>query len=373
MDASASPADSAGAKSFQDTFWSILTSRTGLRPTAVGRITVRHHLAERLGGAPDAYLHHLSTCSDQDDEMQFWMHHLAIQESSFYRGAQEWNEWRTHLFPLLAPKGPAGNHRLRAASVGTAHGEEALTLALELIEAGWPEDSFEIDAFDIQPAFVSILQNGGPWSDRAVQAIPAPIRSRAFTHRASGWFCMPSPVNRIRPQVLNLAATRGRLPRSEYDIILCRNVIIYFEQTLAEDVLRNLHAHVRPGGVLVVGPAEGQLALNAGLPPLALPHLLVFRQSGTQGPEPPSERIEAIASLEVPRDSSPRIAAMRHLLPEVLSSLGDGDRSHFARILRTVLPLLDGLADVEVILAEDGITVGIVRMLLSSLPAPEES
>lgn len=185
---------------------------------------------------------------DQDErEYQELLDALTINVTKFYRNAETWSALRPHLAALWAARGG----RLRVWSAGCASGEEPYTIAMLLAQAAGQE-SLEhafIDATDIDRLSLERTRQA-QYADSAFTEMPADLRRRYF---ASG-----QPADAIRRLVRVLAhdLTNEKPPRPPYDLIVCRNVVIYFERIAQERLFQVFVDALAPGGVLLLGKVE---------------------------------------------------------------------------------------------------------------------
>ena len=196
---------------------------------------------------------------DQDArEYQELLDALTINVTKFFRNAETWNALRPYL-KTLARQQPG----LRVWSAGCASGEEPYTIAVLLAETigdGGLERSF-IDATDIDRLSLERTRQAR-YPEGAFSEMPADLRRRYFRDG--------QPVQPVRDVVRVLAhdLTREPPPRPPYDLIVCRNVVIYFERGAQERLFQTFVTALVPGGILVLGkvetlfgPARAQLTL----------------------------------------------------------------------------------------------------------------
>jgi len=159
-------------------------------------------------------------------------------------------------------------------SSGCAHGEEAYTLALLASEAFAPDPApVSVLGTDISARALAVA-SAGRYGRRAVRAVSTQARGQYFEQQADGTYLVG---DRLRAMVRlgrhNLA--HDPFPpsgESAFDVIACRNVLIYLGAPLAERVIDGLERALRPGGVLVLGAADVLLRNpNAPRPPAGPP------------------------------------------------------------------------------------------------------
>ncbi|HEU4385768.1 MAG TPA: protein-glutamate O-methyltransferase CheR [Anaeromyxobacteraceae bacterium] len=176
--------------------------------------------------------------------------HSVVGETYFYRHPEQFAALQRHLF---AQPGP-----IRAWCAGCATGEEPYSLAMALLEAGRDGAGDRILATDVSGRALERARRGryGHWS---LRRLPAELLARHFQGDGAEDRALPP---RIRDMV---AFGRQNLvtdppPAGPFDLVLCRNVLIYFAPKAAAEVLRRLVAAVRRGGFLALGPVELSLA-----------------------------------------------------------------------------------------------------------------
>lgn len=176
----------------------------------------------------------------------------VVGETSFFRHPEQF-EALAELLPALGAAGP-----LDIWCAGCSSGEEPYSLAMTLCEAGREGD--RLLATDISEEALARARLGryGPWSLRRLRA-----DRRARWFRPAGPDAELDPLLRERVTLRrhNLAADP---PPGPFDLVLCRNVVIYFEPAVATRALHRLLGTLRAGGLLVLGPVE--LPLAASLP-----------------------------------------------------------------------------------------------------------
>jgi chemotaxis protein methyltransferase CheR len=199
---------------------------------------------------------------------------LRVGETRFFRDPAQWQALRSQVLPGL------GVERVRALSVGCSTGEEAYTLAMVLDqEASLFEDGFRVVGMDRSEAALTVAR-AAIYPTSSASDLPAPLQARYLD--SAGRDAL-SVVQRIRAQVSFVTRdVMNGLPPGQYEIVLCKNMLIYFgEQARARVVETLLHALV-PGGALLVARSEVPLvrALGQGSR-LVAPGVFVFdRKSG---------------------------------------------------------------------------------------------
>ncbi len=181
--------------------------------------------------------------------------HAVVKETYFYRHPEQWASV-TRLLATRPPEQP-----LSAWSAGCATGEEAYTLAMVLHDAGRRCASDRVLGTDISGRALEVAR-AGRYREWSLRALPATLRARHFTSEHDAHRVHEERRAAVRFAQHNLLGAPP--PGGPFDLVACRNVLLYFKPAAARTVLGRLHAALRPGGLLLVGPIEEPL--TTGLP-----------------------------------------------------------------------------------------------------------
>lgn len=193
--------------------------------------------------------------------------YLVVGETYFQRDPSTWQEiGQQLLLPLLRQRAQQGERRLRLWSAACCSGEEAYTLLFlldELLGAALDDWQIELLGSDLNPAFIAQARAGryGPYAFR--QSSPG-WRERYFVAEGPYWRVAPRWRSRIRFAVHNLADVAPSPAAAGFDLILCRNVLMYLTPAAIRASLAQLQAQLQPEGSLLLSAAEAGLAVNAG-------------------------------------------------------------------------------------------------------------
>jgi chemotaxis protein methyltransferase CheR len=194
---------------------------------------------------------------------------ITINVSQLWRNPEQWLTLERHVLPALA----ADSQRLRAWSAGCSYGAEAYTLAA-LCRDAIPGTRVEIRGTDIDARMVAAAREGR-FSVADARDAPAAAMKRHFESDETGWRARAELRMLVRFEEGDLLRITPR-PES-YDLILCRNTVIYFGEAVRDALHARFVAALRPGGILVVGSTERVV----GAPQLGLtsPHPFVYRRA----------------------------------------------------------------------------------------------
>jgi chemotaxis protein methyltransferase CheR len=184
---------------------------------------------------------------------------LSVQETYFWR---ELDQVRAFVDVLVPQHVAAGRGEVRVWSAACATGEEPLSLAMALNEAGWfGHASIEIWASDVSPAALAQAARG-VYRERSFRALPVALREKYFSPVAGGWQVNPGLHARVRYRCANLLDPdeTALLDSSRY--IFCRNVFIYFSPATTAQVVARLAQKMPRPAFLFVGVSESLLRLS---------------------------------------------------------------------------------------------------------------
>jgi chemotaxis protein methyltransferase CheR len=208
--------------------------------------------AERRGHVGLApYLELLASDPAAADE---FLDRVTINVSNLWRNPEQWERLQAEIVPALAADGT-----LRAWSAGCSYGAEAYTLAA-VCRLAAPTAFTSILGTDIDRRAIDRAREGD-FSAEDVRDAPANALTRFFTTEGERW----RPTAELRALVSFEVGDLLRLrpPVAAYDLVLCRNTVIYFNEEVRDGLHERLAAALRPGGILVVGATERVTAPEA--------------------------------------------------------------------------------------------------------------
>lgn len=187
---------------------------------------------------------------------------ITINVSQLWRNPEQWTVIERELLPELSAYG-----QLRAWSAGCSYGAEAYTLAT-LCQLTCPGTRTTIEGTDIDRRMVERARRG-IFTTADARTAPRHQLQAGFDAVEGGWRAKPELRAKTRFAAGDLLRMSPR-PRS-YDLILCRNTVIYFAEPVRDELHAKLAAALRPGGYLVIGSTErltapAQLGLTVARP-----------------------------------------------------------------------------------------------------------
>lgn len=190
------------------------------------------------------------------DEVNHLLNTILINVTEFFRDPPAWEILRHEILPNLLKRIKPG-HSFRAWSAGCASGEEPYSIAILLAEHFGPriqDYDIKIYATDIDEDALNTARRG-EYSLEAVRSVRPEWREKYFHGKGL------LRVNReIRRLVIFGRSNLGHdAPISHVSLLVCRNVLIYFDSDLQKQILTRLHYALEPGGILFLGKSESQL------------------------------------------------------------------------------------------------------------------
>ena len=242
----------------------LIQERAGLVYNEHNRDLLASRIAGRLldlgfGSFLD-YYYLLKYDPSADAEWGQLMDALTVRETYFWREIDHVRALVDTVVPLHAARRPGVPLRIWSAACAT--GEEPLTIAVALQEAGWFERMpIELYASDISPAAIQKAR-AGVFPERSFRNLPPALRVRYFEPMSSGWRIAPHLHARVRWSVANLLASDEVRPLASVPVIFCRNVFIYFSEATIRKTVHFFFERMLAPGYLFVGVSEPLLRLT---------------------------------------------------------------------------------------------------------------
>ena len=280
------------------------------------------------GLGPDAFLRAASDPARRRALVERLIDEVTVQETAFVRDRAQFDSipWSRLLHAAHA----AGSEVIRVWSAGCATGEEAYTLALLAAEAFAPAPPpVDVLGTDISGAAVAAATIGR-YHERSVRALDPALRRRYLDRQDDGSCVVGGQLRRlVRLARHNLA--RDQIPplgEPGFELIACRNVLIYIDPPLGRQVIESLERALRPDGLLLLGPADA--LRRAPGPPLPVqpaglalaPKRPLRRPLGT---EASLSREQRLAAALAAADQGDHDAALAHVASLLAASPLDSD------------------------------------------------
>ena len=239
----------------------IIYERAGIHFPENKKYVLESRLARRLDELGvdnyDQYIAFLTLGPYQTQEFQEMFNRITINETSFFRNEPQLDVFEKQVLPDLM-EAREGTRRLRVWSAACSTGEEPYTLAILLhrtLGLRLMDWRIEILGTDISELALTAAQAGG-YTDYALRTTPALVKQRYFRHEGSLWVLDPAIRSMVNFEVHNLKDRLGARRFGSFDVIFCRNVLIYFDGKMKESVAGVFAQQLAEDGTLFVGHTE---------------------------------------------------------------------------------------------------------------------
>ncbi|WP_206241794.1 CheR family methyltransferase [Novosphingobium terrae] len=294
----------------QPRFADLLDRVMGLDAALIGVSAVDRAVAARIRACdlPDEEAY-WALLQQAPGEVQALIETVVIPETWFFRDSAAFDA----MVKLCAPRLADGSPPLRILSLPSSTGEEPYSIAMALLEAGWPAGRFHIDGVDISNRALTLARRG-IYGRNAFRSPDLGFRDRHFEPVEREWRLKDAVrgcVHFAQGNMLDPGFLAGAAP---YDVIFCRNLLIYFDaatQGRAVAVLRRLLA---PKGLLLAGHSESGVVSAHGFASAQISMAFAFRRA--EAPEPakaapkpaPAALAKPLKRAPVSRPAAPRPA-----------------------------------------------------------------
>jgi chemotaxis protein methyltransferase CheR len=189
---------------------------------------------------------------------------LLNNETSFYRDLPVFKLIADEMLPAIVPARP--DKKLRIWSAGCSTGQEAYSLAFIFSNQNgrWDDWQVEILGTDISPLAIAQARNGSYSQFEVQRGLPIGDLIARFEQEGEDWRIKPMLKARTSFVVHNLLETP---PPGRFDVILCRNVLLYFSAERRRAVLDRLASAIAPDGMLILGAGETVLGQTDAFAP----------------------------------------------------------------------------------------------------------
>lgn len=302
-------------------------ARSGIDFSTYKEPTIRRRLQRRMldtsSQSLDDYIRYLRRHPEEYDRLA---NSFLIKVTDFFRDADLFNHLRDHVLPGLIDEARTSGNGLRVWSAGCATGEEPYSLAIlvsELLGHQLEHFSVRIFATDVDADAIAFARRG-IYPSSAVKNVPAELRDRYLARMESGW----EVRKQSRAMVVFGQHDLGqRAPFPRIDLVLCRNVLIYFTPELQRRGLQLFAFALREGGYLVLGKSETTSPLPEHFT-LSHPRLKIFQRHGDRVLIPPLRVRDTATIATGPASSQSALAGVeRELARAHARHRGDGPTS----------------------------------------------
>jgi chemotaxis protein methyltransferase CheR len=224
---------------------------------------------------------YISILRGDQRETELLINSFTVNETYFYRELHQLACLSNSILPEIIHSKKPGD-RIRIWSMPCSSGEEPYSIAIWLLE-NWPL----VDAYNIEivgsDIDTSILRQAveGYFGQRSLSKLPKDVLDRYFDDERDQQRRL---IGDLRESVHfikgNLVDRQSLDTLGQFDVIFCRNLLIYFDETARETAARNIHELLYPGGYVCLGHTESMSRISETFEPIRFPDAIVYREAG---------------------------------------------------------------------------------------------
>jgi chemotaxis protein methyltransferase CheR len=274
---------------FQEYFY----RKTGIRFEESKRYFVDKRLVERIAATgSETFRHYFAMLrfESKGTEMQNLINLMTVNETYFFREEYQFDSLVNSILPEIVKRkkheGP-----IRIWTIPSSSGEEAYTIAMCLLER-WPgiaEWDVEIVSSDIDTDILAQARHG-VYSARSVQHVPEAYLRKYFTPIGRNFQILASVSDAVEFTRVNLQDAEDVRPYRNFDVIFCRNLLIYFDDQSRKQAAETFYDALRPGGFMLLGHSESMSRMSGLFKVRKFPDAIVYQRPGGGWDEAHSDR-----------------------------------------------------------------------------------
>ncbi|MBO6514443.1 MAG: protein-glutamate O-methyltransferase CheR [Phycisphaerales bacterium] len=261
----------------------VIYDRSGIHFPETKQYILESRLSHRLNELEmtdfDQYIAYLTMGPYQMDEFQEMFNRITINETSFFRNDAQLAVFEHQILPELLDA-RSGTKRLRIWSAACSTGEEPFTIAMLLHRtlgvrlADW---NIEILGTDISEKALAVAQ-GGVYNSYAVRSTSDLIKNRYFKENGRNFELSESIRSMVNFERHNLKDRMSAKRHGIWDIIFCRNVLIYFDDPMKKGVISMFADQLANDGTLFIGHSERIKDLTTDFQQLSIPQGFCYQK-----------------------------------------------------------------------------------------------
>jgi chemotaxis protein methyltransferase CheR len=246
------------------------------------RFVLERRLARRARaldlGSFVAYYYHLRSQTGDDGELGNLIDELTTNETFFLRERSQLDTLVSEILPDWIERRRRTGGPVSIWSAGCSSGEEPYSIVMLAREAGFePGRDFRVYASDISRRVLQLARRG-VYRASAFRETEEPLRKKYFVEKDGGWRISDDVKRHVVFTRANLIDPSRAWVLGSMDVILCRNVIMYFETATRRKVVQNFADRLQPGGYLLLGHAESLIQLSSAFELRHLRGDMVYRK-----------------------------------------------------------------------------------------------
>ena len=259
-------------------FENLLKNAMGLDTPSIGSAAIERAVRLRMANLgvnhADDYQQLLRSSTD---ELQELIEAVVVPETWFFRDREAF----AALVRLLTEESRRSppTRLIRLLSVPCSTGEEPYSIVMSLLDAGFSPQQLQVDAVDISARALA-RATLGIYGLNSFRGANLAFRERYFRSTANGHALVDWLRGTVTFRQRNILSPDFGFQEEPYDVIFCRNLLIYFDSPTQQRVMKTLARLLTPGGILFVGPAEAYVASRSGFASVNQAMSFAFQKPG---------------------------------------------------------------------------------------------
>jgi chemotaxis protein methyltransferase WspC len=340
---------------------SMLKQAMGLHADSIGDSSVRRAVEHRMATLSLSDMKgYVDRVLSDNDELIELIEEIIVPETWFFRNINSFNALRDCAASL---KGKATHERLDVLSIPCSSGEEAYSIVMALLEAGFSRKEFHVDAIDISNRSLRKAKRGiyGKHSFRE-EGETEYWQAKYFSKTVSGYKIDPELKSCVSFRHGNILSPDLTFIEKHYDIIFCRNLLIYFDRKMQKEALSIIHRALKDDGILFIGHGETSQLTESQFEKIPSPRAFAYRKTPQDNKNRGSKDVlhllgEAYSKLEdtIRKGSLTVLPKVKGRYPVVdLDSAGDKEKvSHLGASVSNIGLVEKAIQDGDILLAEN--------------------
>ncbi|MBA3014972.1 MAG: hypothetical protein KKD63_10040 [Proteobacteria bacterium] len=272
---------------------SVLKEAMGLNISSIGANSLKHAIGRRMRALEmENTLQYLNLIKKSTPELNELIEEVAVNETWFFRDEAPFIALREYATAFFQQ---GKNKSLRLLSIPCSTGEEPYSMAMTLIEAGIPAHSFTIDAVDISRRSLEVARQGiyRPNSFRTTYA----KRYQGYFSKTRQSYALDKSIKGlIRFHRGNLLHLTPPLTKTTYNVIFCRNLLIYLDSSFHQKAIDTFSALLDDAGLLFIGHAESGIFSHSRFTQAPHPKAFAFYKRPEESEKKSSKYLSGNAS-----------------------------------------------------------------------------
>lgn len=255
--------------------------RTGMLFEEKKRYYIDRRVADRINiTGSQSFSDYYGLLRDNENEAQELINSFTVNETYFYREEHQLRCLSRSLLPEIVRNRGPGDH-VRIWSIPCSTGEEPYSIALWLLENWAMVDVYNIEIVgsDIDTLAIEAALEGD-YGTRALAKLPREVLDTYFEDEHDGARTIIKDIKEsVKFTKTNLVDKASVAAQGKFDVIFCRNVLIYFDESSREAAAANLHDALQPGGFLCLGHTESMSRISSRFATRRFEDAIVYERS----------------------------------------------------------------------------------------------